>query len=79
MNSPALPMFGKLSGTVVGVAQASIHGDVYYDIALETKAPPARPQAIRLPSHLCGHAPAVGDRLEISFLMGQANGVTFLV
>lgn len=77
MNSP-LPMFGSLTGVVAQVAPVSIHGDVYYDIALTVTPPPARPVTVRLPNHLCPRPPQTGDKVELSFLMQQVNGVKFI-
>lgn len=74
----SLPMIGSLTGAVAGVRPASIHGDIYYDVALQIKPAPARPVVVRIPNHLCPREPVVGDLLELSFLMHQVNGVKFL-
>ncbi len=71
-------MFGSLTGEIAGLNPVSIHGDVYYDIALALKPAPARPVAVRLPNHLCERPPVVGDKVELSFLMQQVNGVKFI-
>ena len=68
-------MFGSLTGEVAQVNSVSIHGDIYYDIALALNPPPARPLTVRLPNHLCTRAPTIGDKIELSFLMQQVNGV----
>jgi hypothetical protein len=82
-----LPMIGTFEGTVVGVAPASIHGDVYFDVLLwpAGSAVPEEESAIRagavharVPSHLVGGmtgGPKAGVRLRLKMLLGQVNGV----
>lgn len=84
-----LPMIGTFEGVVVGVAPASIHGDVYYDVLLlpcgEGNAPVPRDEAeiragsvhARVPSHVMegGRSPRAGERLRLKVLMGQVSGV----
>ena len=88
----SLPMIGSFEGTVVGVAPASIHGDVYFDLLLWPagnggSAVPTDEAAVRAgsvhargPSHLCagGASPKAGDRLRLTVLMGQVSGVVVL-
>ena len=72
-------MMGAASFIVRGVAKASIHGDIYYETALSPREQPdADPVALRLPEHLLLEPPAVGDELEITFLMGQPSVVKAL-
>ncbi|MFM9957538.1 MAG: hypothetical protein ACKVZJ_05655 [Phycisphaerales bacterium] len=78
-------MIGTFEGTVVGVAPASIHGDVYYDLLLWPAGSPTpddeaaiRAGAVhaRVPSHLCkGVSPRAGQRLRLTMLLGQVSGV----
>lgn len=88
----SLPMIGCFEGVVVGVAPASIHGDVYFDLLLWPagsggSAVPADEAAVRagsvharVPSHLCegGASPRTGQRLRLTVLMGQVSGVAVL-
>lgn len=86
----SLPMIGSFEGTVVGVAPASIHGDVYFDVllwpagtggsAVPTDEGAVRAGAVhaRVPSHLLvgmTGGPRAGSRLRLKLLMGQVSGV----
>jgi hypothetical protein len=73
-------MVGNERVVVVGVQPASIHGDMYYDTAVVLTAEVATAQratVVRIPAHLCQRSPAPQDTLELGFLMGQVNAVTF--
>lgn len=69
------PMFGVCHGVVEGVRNVSIHGDVYFDVRLRREDVVGVSMA-RVPSHVCGRPPAVGDRVELQFLMGQVSGLS---
>jgi len=78
-----IPMMGRLEVEVVEVAPVSIHGDVYHDVTgrIRVAGSDDEPRAarLRLPSHVTrARVPEPGDRLEVSLLMGQIDGVRFL-
>lgn len=90
MARVSLPMIGTFEGTVVGVAPASIHGDVYFDVLVFPNPPgtglPENEDELRagsaharLPAHVCSglgpdRAPRPGMRLRLTMLMGQVSG-----
>ena len=83
-----LPSIGTITATVVGVSSASIHGDVYYDALVVPEGTPLSPEAsedeiravaqhVRVPNHLLGSGgpPRPGERLGLTFLLGQLSGL----
>ena len=74
-----LPLAGSIEAVVLGVASASIHGDVYFDLTLQTdeQAQSNRAMQVRAPQHACegGTPPRPGLRVRVSFLMQQVTGV----
>ena len=73
----AIPTFGDVNGTVLQVANMSIHGDIYYDLIMELEGQTDQRVQLRVPNHLCPRPPQAGDRLTLNFLLQQVNGVTF--
>ena len=74
------PMVGTWSVEVRGVQPYTIHGDLYYDLYVlrtDEPVPPARSFPLRLahPQHAAESEPQIGDRLVVTFLMGQVTGV----
>jgi hypothetical protein len=69
------PMIGSWSVLVHAVRPFSIHGDLYYELHV-TRLDEDQSQglAIRVPQHAVGSQPNVGDRLSLTFLMGQVTG-----
>jgi hypothetical protein len=59
---------------VHAVKPYSIHGDAYYELHVEREDQPGTLVAVRVPEHAVAGAPAVGDRLTLTFLMGQVTG-----
>jgi len=59
----------------------TIHGDLYYELHVlrfDEVAPsevPASLFALRVPQHATQAVPQIGDRLVVTFLMGQVTGV----
>ena len=73
------PMVGSWSVEVKAVRPFTIHGDLYYELhVVRTDEPSAQPPgqllALRVPQHAVEGEPAAGDRLSVSFLMGQVTG-----
>ena len=73
------PMFGNWSVEVKSVSPFTIHGDLYYELQVTRLDDPAKmPLAIRVPQHAVSGVPNAGDRLSISFLMGQVTSAKAL-
>ena len=76
-----LPMIGVLAVRVHQVKPYEIHGDRYYQLivtldgALENDLASTDAAAIPVPQHAVAGEPKVGDRLNVTFLMGQVTGV----
>ncbi len=75
------PMVGTWSVEVRGVQPYTIHGDLYYDLYVLRTDEPVPPGAaashfaLRVPQHAAESEPQIGDRLVVTFLMGQVTGV----
>ncbi|MBC7785399.1 MAG: hypothetical protein H7144_16320 [Burkholderiales bacterium] len=72
------PMIGSWQATIDAAKPYQIHGDHYYELLLTLiDEPNGNPSGIsvRVPSHAFEADPATGQRVEITFLMGQATGV----
>lgn len=74
-----LPIAGSIEAVLAHVSSASIHGDVYFDLVLQTAemAREDRAVQVRAPRHAVegGQPPEVGSRVRVSFLMQQVTGV----
>jgi len=67
-------MVGSWSVEVKAVRPFTIHGDVYYELhVVRTDDADAQLLALRVPQHALSGEPAAGDRLTVSFLMGQVT------
>jgi len=75
------PMVGSWSVEVRDVRPFAIHGDLYYELHVlrcDEVAPPDSPASLfglRVPQHAAQAVPQVGDRLVVTFLMGQVTAV----
>ena len=68
------PMIGNWSVQVRSVKPFTIHGDLYYELhVVRTDDAAAQLLALRVPRHAVAGEPAAGDRLTVSFLMGQVT------
>jgi hypothetical protein len=58
---------------IVRAAQAyQIHGDLYYEIAVVREDDPQQQViAVRLPQFTVGQQPQMGEKMTLTFLMGQ--------
>ena len=69
------PMIGNWSVQVRSVKPFTIHGDLYYELhVFRLDEPTGQLLAVRVPKHAAKDEPRAGDRLTISFLMGQVTG-----
>ncbi|MGH7131826.1 MAG: hypothetical protein ACREJO_07780 [Phycisphaerales bacterium] len=67
---------GTLEVTVLESAAASIHGDVYHDLLVQTDEQRNRNEAsrVRVAVHVCtGGPPIAGERVRLVLLMGQVT------
>ena len=68
------PMVGSWSVEVKAARPFTIHGDLYYELhVVRTDDAAAQVLALRVPQHAVDGEPAAGDRLNVSFLMGQVT------
>jgi len=51
----------------------TIHGDVYYEIHVVNPENAGQLVALRVPEHAVEGVPQVGDKLALTFLMGQVT------
>jgi hypothetical protein len=61
---------------VKAVKPFTIHGDLYYELHVTRSDDPAladRAFAVRVPQHAAKSEPKPGDRLTLTFLMGQVT------
>ena len=80
MTQTTPPMFGDWVVDVLRMQPVSIHGDLYYEV-LVVRADEAgavgdarQGVVLRVPQHAAPSAPEVGQRLKVTFLMGQVTG-----
>lgn len=72
---------GTLEVTVLESAAASIHGDLYHDLLVQTDVQRDRNEAsrVRVAGHVCtGGPPRAGERLRLALLMGQVTELSRL-
>ena len=68
------PMLGNWSVQVRSAKPFTIHGDLYYELhVLRLDDPTGQLLALRVPQHAVKDEPRPGDRLTVSFLMGQVT------
>jgi hypothetical protein len=69
------PMMGAWTVEVRAVKPFTIHGDLYYELhVIRTDVPADTMTVLRVPQHATAGEPKVGDRLNVTFLMGQVTG-----
>jgi len=75
------PLVGSWQVEIVAARPYEIHSDRYYELLvtrLDDLAGPSAeaPEAVlRAPAHAFSSPPAAGQRVAVSFLMGQVTGV----
>jgi hypothetical protein len=68
------PMVGSWSVEVKDVRPFTIHGDLYYELdVVQLDDRGGTVLAVRVPQHAVSGVPKPGDKLAISFLMGQVT------
>jgi len=76
MSSVSTPMVGTWTVNVKAVKPFTIHGDVYYELHVTRDEQPEQVLGLRIPHHVVSAgAPQPGDRLVLTFLMGQVTKV----
>lgn len=68
------PMIGNWSVEVMAVRPFTIHGDLYYELQIINPDNRQQRMALRVPQHAIDGAPQPGERLTLTFLMGQVTG-----
>ncbi len=67
-------MVGTWAVAVEGVRPFTIHGDLYYELHVRRLDGASEELlALRVPQHATSGEPKAGDRLTITFLMGQVT------
>ena len=70
------PMVGTWTVQVHAVRPFTIHGDLYYELLVTRTDDPAAGDAgfqLRVPQHAIAGEPTIGQRLTLTFLMGQVT------
>jgi hypothetical protein len=67
-------MIGNWSVEVMAVRPFTIHGDLYYELQIINPDNRQQRMALRVPQHAIDGAPQPGERLTLTFLMGQVTG-----
>jgi len=67
-------MVGSWSVLVHSVRPFTIHGDLYYELTAQRPDEPSTAVILRVPQHAVASEPIVGQRLTVTFLMGQVVG-----
>jgi hypothetical protein len=67
------PMMGSWTVEVRGVKPFTIHGDLYYEVVVDEPESAGAMVGLRVPQHAINGEPRVGERLVVTFLMGQVT------
>ena len=68
------PMVGSWRVEVRAVRPFTIHGDLYFELhVVRVEEPGDQVLALRVPQHATEGMPQPGDRLDVTFLMGQVT------
>jgi hypothetical protein len=65
-------MVGSWSVVVRSVRPFTIHGDLYYELTASRDDEPTA-VILRVPQHAADGEPAAGQRVTVTFLMGQVT------
>jgi hypothetical protein len=71
-------MTGSWSVQVNAVRPFTIHGDIYWELHVTRLDGPAVELTLRVPQHAARTEPAAGQKLSVTFLMGQVTAVADL-
>ena len=66
------PLFGSWAVEVLGVRPYAIHGDQYYELNV-VKEGEGTPFVLKVPVHAVAGEPKHGQKLKVTFLMGQVT------
>jgi hypothetical protein len=67
------PMIGNWSVEVKAVRPFTIHGDLYYELHVINPDNAQQLMALRVPQHAIEGVPTAGEKLTLTFLMGQVT------
>jgi hypothetical protein len=67
------PMVGSWSVLVHSVRPFTIHGDLYYELTVQREGDASTAVILRVPQHATAGEPIAGERLTVTFLMGQVT------
>jgi hypothetical protein len=74
MSSASPPMVGTWTVNVTAIKPFTIHGDLYYELHVTRDEQPGQVLALRIPHHVAAaREPQPGDKLVLTFLMGQVT------
>jgi hypothetical protein len=72
------PMTGSWSVDVKAVRPFTIHGDIYWELHVTRIDAPDGAATRRVPQHAAKVEPVAGQRLSVSFLLGQVTSVAVI-
>jgi hypothetical protein len=67
------PMIGTWTVQVKAVRPFTIHSDLYYELHVVRDDEPDQVLGLKVPQHAADGEPQVGQRLVVTFLMGQVT------
>lgn len=67
------PMVGTWEVGVLSARPFTIHGDLYYELHATKDDLPGQALVLRVPQHAIAGEPRAGQRLTLTFLMGQVT------
>ena len=74
MSQVQPPMIGQWNVLVHAVRPYTIHSDLYYELQVSRlDEDGTKGYALRIPEHAAARMPNPGDRLTLTFLMGQVT------
>ncbi len=54
----------------------AIHGDIYWELQVDRLDAPGEQALLRVPQHAAKTEPIAGQKISVSFLMGQVTGIS---
>ena len=73
MASVQVPMVGSWEVEVLTVRPFTIHSDLYYELHATRDDLPGQALVLRVPEHAVEAEPRAGERMTLTFLMGQVT------
>ena len=70
----SFPLVGSWTVRVAGVRPFTIHGDLYYELD-GVRVDDGSHLSLRVPQHAAAEPPTAGQRVTVTFLMGQVTAV----